>query len=148
MSTARVAFRAQRPIPEKPHDCKEVFEGAAYMARADHARAFDFLLQEKRKRPLSDIQMVGNTDSQETLKKVVELLRQKALDTYAVDLTTDEAIRSGIRVVRVLIPGLQPLSFHHRARYLGHRRLYEAPRNMGYPVHREEFLNDWPQPFS
>jgi len=51
-------------------------------------------------------------------------------------------------VVRVIIPGLQPLSFHYRARYLGHPRLYEAPALMGYPVLREEDLNGWPQPFA
>jgi ribosomal protein S12 methylthiotransferase accessory factor len=51
-------------------------------------------------------------------------------------------------VVRAIIPGLQPLTFHHRARFLGHPRLYEAPVRMGYPARLEAELNAWPQPFA
>jgi ribosomal protein S12 methylthiotransferase accessory factor len=51
-------------------------------------------------------------------------------------------------VVRVIIPALQPLSFSYRARYLGHARLYQAPRLMGHPVREEADLNPWPQPFA
>jgi ribosomal protein S12 methylthiotransferase accessory factor len=69
------------------------------------------------------------------------------MPVYAVDLSTDEAIRAGFRVVRVLIPSLQPLSFHYRARYLGHPRLYDAPAKMGYAVRAEGELNPWPQAF-
>jgi ribosomal protein S12 methylthiotransferase accessory factor len=66
---------------------------------------------------------------------------------YAIDLSTDEAIRHGFRVVRVVIPSLQPLSFHYRARYLGHPRLYRAPSLMGHVAKAEDELNPWPQPF-
>jgi ribosomal protein S12 methylthiotransferase accessory factor len=47
-----------------------------------------------------------------------------------------------------VIPGLQPVGFDYRARYLGHQRLYDAPKQMGYPVYAEEDLNPWPQPFA
>jgi ribosomal protein S12 methylthiotransferase accessory factor len=70
------------------------------------------------------------------------------MEAFVVDLSTDEALRCGVRIVRVLIPALQPLSFNYRARYLGHPRLYDAPMQMGHPVHQEEQLNHWPQPFS
>ena len=79
---------------------------------------------------------------------VLERFRRKGLDVYVVDLSTDEALRSGVRVVRVLVPGLQPFSFQYRAQYKGHRRLYDAPKEMGYPVHDEDQLNTWPQPFA
>jgi ribosomal protein S12 methylthiotransferase accessory factor len=78
----------------------------------------------------------------------LNMLREKELPAYAVDLSTDEAVRSGIRIVRVIIPGLQPLSFRYRARFLGHPRLYELPRKMGFPVLTEDELNDFPQPFA
>jgi ribosomal protein S12 methylthiotransferase accessory factor len=51
-------------------------------------------------------------------------------------------------VVRAVVPGLQPLTFHYRARFLGSPRLYEAPARMGYPVRAEAELNAWPQPFA
>jgi ribosomal protein S12 methylthiotransferase accessory factor len=53
-----------------------------------------------------------------------------------------------MHVVRVIVPGLQPLSFCHRARYLGHQRLYRAPARMGYPAWPESRINPWPQPFA
>jgi ribosomal protein S12 methylthiotransferase accessory factor len=82
------------------------------------------------------------------LDRLVHLLRAKSMDAYVVDLTTDEALRCGMYVVRVIIPSLQPLSFNYRARYLGHPRLYLAPKTLGYPVLPESELNEWPQPFA
>jgi ribosomal protein S12 methylthiotransferase accessory factor len=82
------------------------------------------------------------------LRLLIDILKKKQLEAFALDLTTDEAIRAGLRIVRVIIPGLQPLSFNYRARYLGHPRLYEMPQMMGYPVYNEEQLNHWPQPFA
>ncbi|MFC7479479.1 hypothetical protein ACFQX7_04670 [Luedemannella flava] len=70
------------------------------------------------------------------------------MDAYVVDLTSDEALRAGMTVVRTVIPRLQPLSFSYRARYLGHPRLYRAPARMGHPTRSEAELNPWPQPFA
>jgi ribosomal protein S12 methylthiotransferase accessory factor len=53
-----------------------------------------------------------------------------------------------MNVVRAIVPGLQPLTFHYRARFLGHPRLYQAPARMGYPTRLEAELNAWPQPFA
>jgi ribosomal protein S12 methylthiotransferase accessory factor len=82
------------------------------------------------------------------LQLVLDQLARNHFEVYAVDLSTDEALNSGMRVVRVVIPGLQPFSFHYRAQYKGHARLYDAPRRMGYTARREEQLNEWPQPFA
>ena len=51
-------------------------------------------------------------------------------------------------VVKVLVPGLMPVSFDQHARYLAHPRLYEAPARMGHPVTPEADLNPLPQPFA
>jgi ribosomal protein S12 methylthiotransferase accessory factor len=75
-------------------------------------------------------------------------LRAQCVDAYAVDLTTDEAVREGLRVVRVVAPQLQPLSFQYRARFLRNARLYKVPQAMGYPPKGEAELNSWPQPFA
>lgn len=147
MAAVRQAFREPRQVPENLAEFSDVFHGAAYMARLEHSGAFAFLTRSKARRRLTGMASPvcysgGN------FQFVIDRLRQKRLEAFAVDLTTDEAIRSGFRVVRVIIPGLQPLSFHHSARYLAHPRLYAAPRLMGYPVRREERLNQWPQPFA
>jgi ribosomal protein S12 methylthiotransferase accessory factor len=144
----RVAFREPRPFPASWDDFTDFFHGAAYMARAENHGAFDFLLGQNHRRPLSEISPVGNEDAAESLAAVLSLLRRCGMDVYAVDLSTDEAVRGGVWVVRVIIPALQPFGFNYLARYLGHSRLYEAPERMGYPVHNEEHLNHWPQPFA
>ena len=149
----RIAFRKPRPVPATFDEFTELFHGATYMARAEHNSAFDFLLRQNHRRPLSKITAIrGNEDGDEdvaqSLVAVLSLFRRRGMDVYAVDMSTDETIRAGIWAVRVIIPSLQPLGFYYRARYLGHSRLYEAPERMGYPVHGEALLNHWPQPFA
>jgi ribosomal protein S12 methylthiotransferase accessory factor len=148
MTALRLAFLNPKPSPAHWDEFSDVLHGAGYMAGAEHLDAFDFLFQSGSRRFLSEIPAFGGTSVVESLQLVLARLRQRDLGAYAVDLSTDEALRSGMRVVRVLIPGLQPLTFHYRARYLGHPRLYDAPKQMGYPVLREDQLNHWPQPFA
>jgi ribosomal protein S12 methylthiotransferase accessory factor len=148
MGSCRIPFRRPREVPANWDNFTDLFHGAAYMARAERASAFDFLVKTPNRRLLSSIACLDDTDERRALDGMLTKLRSKGLDAYAVDLSSDEALRAGFRVVRVLIPGLQPFSFQYRARYLGHPRLYEAPRLMGYPVHSEEQLSPWPQPFA
>lgn len=54
----------------------------------------------------------------------------------------------GLTVVRAIIPQLMPLSFAHRARFLAHPRLYDAPRFFGRDALAEADLNPFPQPFA
>jgi ribosomal protein S12 methylthiotransferase accessory factor len=148
MAACRIAFRVPRPAPETVEEFSGIFHGASYMARAEQAPAFEFLLGNGKSRRLSEIAGIEAKDDRQALQTVLDWLRRRRFDVYAVELSTDEALRAAMRVVRVLIPGLQPLSFHYRARFLAHARLYDAPAQMGYPVYGEEQLNHWPQPFA
>ncbi|MBV9257957.1 MAG: YcaO-like family protein [Ktedonobacteraceae bacterium] len=147
-ASSRIALQAQRETPEQVDDFLNVFDGASYMAGRERLPAFDFLLHSPRRRLLSEIAPIGTGDTRHDLVELLKRLKAHDKEVFAVDISTDEALRVGMRVVRVVIPGLQPLSFGYRARYLGHPRLYEAPRNMGYAVHAEEDINSWPQPFA
>lgn len=146
LGALRPAFRKERPVPDSWDDFTDLFHGATFMAKAESASAFHFLTQTKITRRLSQIQNEQPTNN--TLQSILNTLRQKNLSVYAVDLSTDEALRSDMRVVRVVIPELMPLSFRYRARFLGTPRLYLAPLTMGYPSHSEDELNSWPQPFA
>jgi len=151
MAHIRVAFRNRHPVPERWDEFTDIFHGATYMARAEQAHAFDFLLGSKATRKLSDLLRIAalwHGSDRDKLAAVVQRLRNMRLNVYVVELSTDEALRAGVRVVRVIIPGLQPLSLHYRARYLGHDRLYQCPRAMGYQARDEADLNHWPQPFA
>jgi ribosomal protein S12 methylthiotransferase accessory factor len=117
------------------------------MARVEQAKAFDFLLQSRREQLLSHMASLPGVDERKDLQLLLDRFRRLQMDVYAIDLSTDEARRCGMRVVRVVIPALQPFSWRYRTQYLGHSRLYEAPKRMGYPTYSEEQLNHWPQPF-
>jgi len=147
-ASSRIAMQATRDLPLAPEDFLHVFDGATYMGRRDQLDAFGFLLRSPKRRQLSDVQSIGTGEPRLDLINLLQRLKMRGLDVYAVDISSDEALRAGMRVVRVLIPGLQPLSFSFLARYLEHPRLYEAPGAMGYPVHPEEEINPWPQPFA
>lgn len=148
LASSRIALQVHRDAPEQVDDFLNVFDGASYMASRERLPAFDFLLHSPRRRLLSEIKPIGTGNTRHDLVQLLQRLKACGKEVFAVDISTDEALRVGMRVVRVLIPGLQPLSFSYRARYLGHSRLYEAPRNMGYTVHTEEDINSWPQPFA
>ena len=81
------------------------------------------------------------------LSKVLKTLIDKHLNTYFVDITTPDAKDFGFRVVKVVIPELQPLYLDERFRYLGGNRLYKVPSYLGYPEKKEEDLNRIPHPF-
>lgn len=147
MTAVRLAFRTLRNIPAEWDDFREILDGATYMARVEQRPAFEFLLRTKARVNSSQLQR-QELDPAAALQQLMTRLRSAQMDVFVVDLTTDEAIRAGMRVVRVIIPGLQPLSFHYRARFLAHSRLYSAPEKMGYPVLKETELNPFPQPFA
>jgi ribosomal protein S12 methylthiotransferase accessory factor len=146
---ARLALANARSLPDAIEDYTGVLHGAALMARPENSGAFEFLLQSPRRRRLSE--MAAFPASHDPMTALGDLLRRLlalGFETYVVDLTTDEARMAGLTVVRAIVPGLQPLSFHHRARYLGHPRLYQAPRAIGHASYEEGDLNPWPQPFA
>jgi ribosomal protein S12 methylthiotransferase accessory factor len=145
MASVRGAFRENRVLPCSWDDFTDMFHGSTFMAKAESADAFDFLLSGNSPRQLRE---ADGFSEPAALSDFTDRLRHKGLDTFIVDLSTDEALRSGMRVVRVIVPGLQPLSFRYRARFLGHPRLYTAPLTMGYRSLPEESINNWPQPFA
>jgi ribosomal protein S12 methylthiotransferase accessory factor len=146
LATSRLAFRQSATTPDSWYDFTDIVHGATFMARAEVAHAFHFLVHSVSTKHLSEM----NSDQAEpiSLTMIVDKLRLSNLETYIVDLSTDEATRSGMHVVRAIIPGLQPLSLRHAARFLGHPRLYSVPTAMGYPSQPEAMLNQWPQPFA
>jgi ribosomal protein S12 methylthiotransferase accessory factor len=143
-----LALERVKDLPQSLDDFRNVSHGATYMAQYKHEHAFRFLVDTPHSRPLSEITSSASDSDKTALENVIHRFRTKHLDLYAVDLSTDEALRLGMRAVRVIAPGLQPLGFQYRARYLGHPRVYEAPKQMGYPVYSEPDLNAWPQPFA
>jgi ribosomal protein S12 methylthiotransferase accessory factor len=83
------------------------------------------------------------------LARCVTVMRELGLDLIAIDLTQDVATDVGLKVVKVLVPQLIPISFGHQRRCLGGSRLYDVSVKLGFrrtPCTIHE-LNPDPHPF-
>ncbi|MFD0663490.1 TOMM precursor leader peptide-binding protein [Thermocatellispora tengchongensis] len=91
-----------------------------------------------------------NEDLTADLRATVDRYLERGQDVVVVDQTTPEHAAGGFTCVKVIIPGLLPMTFGHRLRRVeGLPRLYEVPRMLGYadaPA-RPEDINPHPHPF-
>ncbi|HWO95046.1 MAG TPA: TOMM precursor leader peptide-binding protein [Bacillus sp. (in: firmicutes)] len=92
----------------------------------------------------------GNKDLTDDLKDILQVFRRLNLDVIVVDQTTPETVRNGLYCVKVLIPGMLPMTFgHHLTRVTGLERVLRVPMELGYakqPLTLEQ-LNPHPHPF-
>ncbi|QVQ50236.1 YcaO-like family protein [Spiractinospora alimapuensis] len=152
MASLRIALRhiakSSRDIPLN-EDNTSVFGGALMSGTVDQRHRFDFLLEgERETRDIRDVPSIVSDSPTDKLDWLMRRMDAAGCEVVAVDITTDEARQVGATVTRILVPQLMPLSFVHKARYLAHARLYEAPRAMGHHVHAESEINPHLQPFA
>jgi thiazole/oxazole-forming peptide maturase SagD family component len=83
------------------------------------------------------------------LSMVVGRLSRCGYQVIVVDCSVPMIRDLGLHVVKVLIPGLQPLHAGHQYAALGGERLYQVPRLTGLAPsdRRRGELNPWPHPF-
>lgn len=112
-----------------------------------------FLLDENR--PLrsftEEFKQAGrHADLTDDLQDILQVLHEVNLDVIVVDQTTPEVERSGLHCVKVLIPGMLPMTFgHHLTRVSGLERVLRVPMELGYakqPLTYDQ-LNPHPHPF-
>ena len=141
-----------RPDFAPEEDYSNILEGG------DHVRLYcdaamrkhlGFLLDSPDALDLTSCQVLPPDDTATRLQGCVDILAAKGYDVVAVDVTTPDIQDVGFHVVRVLVPGLQPMDMDHNWRYLGGKRLYEAPVAMGYVdrARNPQDLNPIPHPF-
>jgi ribosomal protein S12 methylthiotransferase accessory factor len=114
---------------------------------------FQFLLNENR--PLKTFAEEFNWDKKhndltEDLKDMLHVFRQLNLDVIVVDQSTPETKKNGLYCVKVLIPGMLPMTFgYHLTRVTGLERVLKVPVEMGYAKKKlkVEQLNPNPHPF-
>lgn len=91
-----------------------------------------------------------HADLTDDLKDILKVFRRLNLDVIVVDQTTPETRRNGLYCVKVLIPGMLPMTFgHHLTRVTGLERVLRVPMELGYakqPLKLEQ-LNPHPHPF-
>ncbi|WP_075980571.1 TOMM precursor leader peptide-binding protein [Bacillus massilinigeriensis] len=92
----------------------------------------------------------ANTDLKDDLEDILQKFRKLNLDVIVVDQTTDITKRNGLYCVKVIIPGMLPMTFgHHLTRVQGLKRVLTVPMDLGFattPLTYEQ-LNPFPHPF-
>lgn len=128
----------------------------------DHGMLFGLPQAEKRlaflledNRPLQSFQDAFQKESRhadltEDLRDILQEFRQLGLNVIVVDQTPPELSKNELYCVKVLIPGMLPMTFgHHLTRLKGLDRVLHVPMKLGYveePLSFEE-LNTFPHPF-
>ncbi|WP_137789276.1 TOMM precursor leader peptide-binding protein [Bacillus sp. E(2018)] len=127
----------------------------------DHSMVYGLKEAEKRlyflldKRKVRDFEeefkpVRQTTDLLEDLKSVLATFKKLNLEVIVVDQTGPELQRNGLHCVKVIIPGMLPMTFgHHLTRLQGLDRVLTVPMKLGYvkqPLSPDE-LNPHPHPF-
>lgn len=114
---------------------------------------FDFLLNDNRALHSFNDEFKWKSyhqDLTDDLKDILRKFRQLDLDVIVIDQTTSETRKNGLYCVKVLIPGMLPMTFgYHLTRLKGLDRVLHVPMKLGYvnePLTFEE-LNHYPHPF-
>ena len=151
-SPARAVLRSAPPPPADVRDFTEITDGASYYGRTGHRADFDFLLGTTRRTTLKAMSRttpaVERDGSYYDLAALLARMTELEMDPVAVDLTADEVRDAGLWVVRVVMPELVPISFVHRARYLGTHRLVAHERAARAPGSPGPWFSPHPLPFA
>jgi len=117
-------------------------------AYGDMHASVQFLLDSPRTRSFEDLPGRAGGNPAKDLREALARVEAGGYESFVVDLTALDVAECGYRVVKVLVPRLQPMEGDHNHPCLGGERLYSTPRRMGYAVkNRFETLNPDPHPY-
>lgn len=139
----------QHQVPRTPAEVIDQEDHGLFYASPERLRNLDVVLRPRWVRDAKDFQSCASDDLMENIETCVRRLAELDLEVIVVELTTPDVKELGFRVVKVLIPGMQPIDFGMRWPHLGGRRIYESPVRMRYrstPARMWE-LNLSPHPF-
>lgn len=119
-----------------------VDQSGSYMAQDFNDKYFEFfnLIEDNPQKKYEKKNFMSYRDE---LKYLVDIMKKQDYDILTVDLSTREAIEEDFRVVRVIIPQLQPISFVYKSKYLDSNRLQYFQEKLN-----KEDINIMPLAFS
>jgi ribosomal protein S12 methylthiotransferase accessory factor len=160
---AGMMFRHDGKLDENRQKYEEMLQNPyAVRTMEDHGMLYglpeaeerlNFLLEDQR--PLRMFaeefkQPQVHTDLKDDLEDILKRFRKLNLEVIVVDQTTPITKRNGLFCVKVLIPGMLPMTFgHHLTRVKGLERVLSVPMELGFmkaPLSYEQ-LNPYPHPF-
>lgn len=145
-------FRHEHPA-DKLSSYKDVLtleDHSAFFHPVERLKEFAFLLDNGHKQDFSALPNRSRNSVQADLEICVTSLREASSRVLFADLTTPDIGPYGLRVVRTMATGLQPMHFGYGEERLGGGRLYETPKALGYSsaTRSESDLNPCPHPLA
>jgi ribosomal protein S12 methylthiotransferase accessory factor len=144
-------------------ECEQMYRDSSLVQQmGDHSMLYSLPQAEERLQFLLDghgpllsfdeafKQKIRHTDLTDDLKDILQAFYQLNLDVIVVDQSSPETLRNGLICVKVLIPGMLPMTFGHDfTRLTGLERVIRVPVELGYAKHplTVEELNTHPHPF-
>ncbi len=111
---------------------KKLEDHGAIFAEPEMLGELAFLFETSRVQRLEQLTSLSQGNATADLATCVRKLREAGCRVAYVDLTTPDVNSVGLRVVRAVATGLQPIHFGYRQERLGGRRIYEVPRALAY----------------
>ena len=151
----RQQVRRARNMLDDPLSVVEMADHSTLYMLPEALTRLDFLMQSSRREtyqeafahlPLRDFSL----DLAEDVSRLIDYYQGQGIDTIVVDQTTPEHRECGFHCVKIIMPGMLPMTFGHQYRRVsGFKRLAEWPALLGY---RKEPLvdvdvNPYPHPF-
>lgn len=109
--------------------------------------AFEFLEHAEPAVALSDLPNQATGRVLSDIRRCTELLRAAGLEVIVTEITTPDVREIGMRVVRVMIPGMVPLHGVHKYPFLGAKRLAQFPAEGAWCGGDPDAINPYPHPF-
>ncbi|GGA66190.1 TOMM precursor leader peptide-binding protein [Ornithinibacillus halotolerans] len=134
-------------------EVKEMDDHALLYSLPEAFQRLDFLFSSNKTATITELQSnslsVKNNDLSEDLLQVVDQFFKNNMDVIVVDQTSPEQIEVGLKTVKVIVPGMLPMTFGQENRRIkGIDRLFTVPFQLGFngPSKLEE-INPNPHPF-
>jgi len=152
--TRRFARQLHRRLPPLPVDLagqhplvRDQRDHLRFYCPQESVRYAEFLWGSVDLRPFPAVVGAEQLPDREGLAAAREAVVAAGLHPVACDVTTPDISLLGLSVVKVVVPGLQPLYLGHSNRALGGRRLYTVPQKLGFPGIGVGRDNPYPHPF-
>jgi ribosomal protein S12 methylthiotransferase accessory factor len=110
----------------------------AYSMWPEVEPGIEFLTNSPNEMSGKNLPIIKSESMLKNIETLVDRIKKNDLDVILFDLTTSDIDEAGYKVIRAVIPGLQPLDTNHNYRHLGGERLYNVPVKLGL---RETPLN-------
>lgn len=142
-------LRSDRRYRDDFADVRGFDDHVALHASGQVLDSLDFLRRGDPGRDVTELPEIAVHSFAEGTRWIVDRLRALGMEAFAADLTTPDVAEVGFHVARAMVPGLIPLHAGHAVRPLGHPRLYDVARRMGYDTRTRtlEDMNPVPHPF-